>query len=197
MSTHHEVTEILERVSAGEERALDELLPLVYEELRRLAGSYMRREREGHTLQPTALMHEAFIRLHGGSEIRWESRAHFMAAAARTMRRVLVDHARSKGRHKRGGEWQRVTLTGPIAAPISAEPLDVIALDRALERLAEHDERKARVVELLYLAGLTADEAAHVLGVTSRTIERDWRYARAWLLHEMERSTDDDDDESA
>jgi len=184
MDERGDVTRILGRLSAGDAEAFDQLLPLVYDELRRLAGSYMRQERDGHTLQATALAHEAYLRLRGREQVSWQNRAHFLAVAAQAMRRVLVDHARAKRRKKRGGDLEQTTLH-QIAAPAGGPELHLLALDAALTKLAETDPRKCRVVELLYFGGLTAAEAGEVLGVTSRTVERDWQFARAWLLREI------------
>jgi RNA polymerase sigma factor (TIGR02999 family) len=179
-----QVTRILTRLSGGDRQAVDELLPLVYAEMRRIAGGYMRRERKGHTLQPTALTHEAYLRLVGSAPIEWRDRAHFLGVAAQAMRRILVEHARARGRRKRGGDAQRVSLVDVAAVP-GVPTIDLLALDAALTNLAAADPRKGRVVELLYFGGLTADEAGELLGVTGRTVERDWRYARLWLLREL------------
>lgn len=184
MDQYGNVTEILNRWGRGEREALDELLPLVYGELRSLADNYMRRERTGHTLQPTALAHEAYLRLVGAEPLQLHGRAHFLAIAATAMRRILVEHARARGRKKRGGDYERVSL-GWVRAASGISRIDLIALDQALERLSVDDPRKARVVELLYFGGLTSAEAAEVLEVTSRTVERDWQYARLWLLREL------------
>lgn len=179
-----DVTVLLQRLNHGDGMAYDELLKLVYAELRSIANRYMRRERPGHTLQATALTHEALLRLSGGQSVEWKDRAHFLGVAARAMRQVLVDHARSKHRIKRGGDQAPLPLEEARDAAISPD-LDLVELDEALKKLAIEDERKARVVELLYFGGLTAAEAGEVLGVTSRTVERDWRFARAWLLDAM------------
>jgi len=179
------VTELLRAWSDGDDGALARLTPLVETELRRLARGYMVRERRGHTLQPTALVNEAFLRLTDARQVRWQDRAHFLGISARLMRRVLVDHARSRGYRKRGGAAQRVTLNdGLIAAPEPA--LDVVALDRALEALAAADLRKSRVVELRFFGGLSVEETAEVLHVSPQTIKRDWRLAKLWLLRELE-----------
>ena len=154
-------------------------------ELRRLARSYMRRERPGHTLQTTALVNEAFLRLTDARGVRWQDRAHFLAIAARLMRRVLVDHARSRGYRKRGGGAERVTLDEGLAAAPEPE-VDVVALDRALQSLAEVDARKSRVIELRFFGGLSVEETAEVLHVSTDTVKRDWRLARLWLLRELE-----------
>lgn len=184
------VTVVLGRLRAGEREAFDQLFPLVYGELRDLARLFLRREREGHTLQPTALTHEAYLRLLGDQSLAWQDRSHFLAVAARAMRRVLVEHARARRRRKRGGPAEPVPLDTAIlrsvAGPAGDDPVDLIALDRALSRLEKADARKVRVVEFLYFGGLTAQEAAEVLGVTGRTVERDWRFARLWLLRELE-----------
>ena len=179
------VTALLRAWSDGNEAVLEQLTPLVEAELRRLARTYMRRERRGHTLQTTALVNEAFLRLTGARSIGWQDRAHFLGIAARLMRRVLVDHARARGYRKRGGGVQRVTLNeGLVASPEPA--LDVIALDRALEALAAVDARKSRVIELRFFGGLSVEETADVLHVSPDTVKRDWRLAKLWLLRELE-----------
>jgi len=163
------------------------LIPLVYEELRRLASSYLRRERAGHTLQTTALVHEAYERLADRSRVNWRGRAHFFAAAAQAMRRVLVDHARDRGALKRGGGQQRVTLEGlaefPAGPDLDLE--DLIALDRALQKLRELHAREAQVLEYRYFAGMTTREIAAFLEVSERTVRDDWTHARAWLKREL------------
>ena len=179
-----EVTELLRAWSNGEPGALERLMPLMEAELRRLARLYMARERNGHTLQPTALLNEAFLRLIDAQGISWQNRAHFLATSANLMRRVLVDHARSRGYKKRGGAAQRVTLNeGLVALP--ERTLDLLALDRALEALAAADEREARVVELRFFGGLTVEETAEVLHVSPETVKRDWRLAKLWLLRDL------------
>ena len=195
MPPHGDVTLILGRLVGGDRAAFDELLPLVYDELRSLGRRYMRNERPEHTLQATALAHEAYLRLLGEAPPELVDRAHFFAVAARAMRRILIEHARARGRKKRGGGWDRVHLDSIELA--GDEPrVDILELDIALEKLAKAEPRKAEVVELLYFGGLTAEEAGGVLGVTSRTVERDWRFARLWLLRELfgsgERSESDD-----
>ena len=178
------VTELLRAWSDGDDVALERLMPLVESELRRLARVYMGRERRGHTLQTTALVNEAFLRLTDARRIRWHDRAHFLGISARLMRRVLVDHARRRGYHKRGGGAQRVTLHEELLT--SPDPaLDVVALDRALEALARIDERKSRIIELRFFGGLSVEETAEVLHVSADTIKRDWRLAKLWLLHEL------------
>ena len=178
------VTALLRAWSDGDDGALARLTPLVETELRRLARGYMGRERRGHTLQPTALVNEAFLRLTDARQVRWQDRAHFLGISARLMRRVLVDHARARGFRKRGGGAQRVTLEeGLIASPEPA--LDLVALDRALEALAASDIRKSRVIELRFFGGLSVEETAEVLHVSPQTIKRDWRLAKLWLLREL------------
>jgi len=179
------VTELLRAWSDGDDGALERLMPLVEAELRRLARAYMRRERRGHTLQTSALMNEAFLRLTDARSVRWQDRAHFLGISARLMRRVLVDHARYRGYHKRGGGAQRVTLDeGLVASPDPA--LDVVALDRALDTLAKIDPRKSRAIELRFFGGLSVEETAEVLQVSPDTVKRDWRLAKLWLLRELE-----------
>ena len=179
------VTELLRAWSDGDDGALEQLLPLVEAQLRRLARGYMGRERPGHTLQTTALINEAFLRLTDARRVRWQDRAHFLGISARLMRRVLVDHARTRGYLKRGGGAQRVTLhEGLVTTPDPA--LDVVALDRALEALAKVDARKSRIVELRFFGGLTVEETAEVLHVSPDTVKRDWRLAKLLLLRELE-----------
>ena len=179
------VTELLRAWSDGDDGALEQLLPLVEAQLRRLARGYMGRERPGHTLQTTALINEAFLRLTDARRVRWQDRAHFLGISARLMRRVLVDHARTRGYLKRGGGAQRVTLHEGLVT--STDPaLDVVALDRALEALAKVDARKSRIVELRFFGGLTVEETAEVLHVSPDTVKRDWRLAKLLLLRELE-----------
>jgi len=179
------ITSLLRAWGDGDAAALDALVPVVEAELRRLARIYMSRERREHTLQPTALVNEVFLKLVDAADIRWQDRAHFFGISARLMRRVLVDHARARGYQKRGGGVTRVTLDGQdIAVPDN--PIDVIALDRALEGLAAVDERKCRVVEMRFFAGLTVEETAAALDVSTDTIKRDWRIAKLWLLNFLE-----------
>jgi RNA polymerase sigma factor (TIGR02999 family) len=181
----HQVTRLLRAWSDGDERALDQLLPLVEAELRRLARAHMARERRGHTLQTTALVNEAFVRRVEARGLRWQDRAHFLGISARLMRRVLVYHARARGYQKRGGGAQKVPLDEAMA--VSPAPVvDVLALDRALDALAAVDERKSRVIELRFFGGLSVEETAEVLHVSTDTIKRDWRLAKLWLLRELE-----------
>lgn len=178
------VTELLQRSRAGDARALDAVIPLLYGELHRLAERHMRAERGSHTLQPTALIHEAYARLAGASP-DWNDRAHFLALASRVMRRVLVDHARAAGRQKRGGDRDRVTLTDAVAA--ESADVDLLDLDEALERLAALDERKAQVVGLCYFAGLTYDEIATAVGISAATVHRELAFSKAWLRSQLSR----------
>jgi RNA polymerase sigma factor (TIGR02999 family) len=174
-----DVTQLLVDWGNGDRAALDELTPLVYHELRRLASRYMRREGPGHTLQPSALVNEAFLRLVDQRDVRWQSRAHFFGVAAQLMRRVLIDCARKRTSGKRGGGTLRVSVSE--AAGVARQASEMIALDRALNDLAEMDPRKGRIVEMKFFGGLTTEEVASVLGVTPRTVEREWRAAKAWL----------------
>jgi RNA polymerase sigma factor (TIGR02999 family) len=180
----NEVTHLLLAWQEGEAGAEDALFPLVYEELKRIARQYLRREREGHTLQPTALVHEAYLRLVDQTRVEWQNRAQFYGVAATMMRRILVNHARDQAAEKRGGGAQRLSLDD---ATISIERggTDLVALDEALEHLATFDPRKSRVVELLYFGGLETKEAAEVLSVSEKTIQRDWQMARMWLYREL------------
>lgn len=165
-------------------------MPAVYDELRRRAAAVMRRERADHTLQPTALVHEAYIRLVGGSELKWDNRGHFFGAAARAMRRILVERARHHGRIKHGGEMKRVELgESALNQPLTnePEPTNLLALDEVLEKLEQYDKRKADVVMLRYFAGLSIEETAAALGVSPATVKNEWTFARAWLHREVER----------
>ena len=177
-------TELLLAWGRGETSAVEALMPLVYDELRRLARGYMRRERAEHTLQPTALVNEAFLRLIEIRRVEWQNRAHFFAIAARCMRRILVDAARARQALKRGGDYMRVDLDADLAVS-DAPNLDLIALDRALQTLAAMDERRERVVELRFFAGLSIDETAQLLDVSPETVMRDWTVARAWLFQQL------------
>lgn len=185
----HEVTRILHDWSDGDGDAPARLMPLVYDELRRQARGYLSRERGEHTLQPTALVHEAFLRLVDQTRVDWKNRAHFFGIAANMMRRVLVDHARGHVAAKRGGGSIRLSVDD-IQIPVEERAASFLALDEALERLAGFDERKARVVEMRFFAGLTDAEIAEVLSVTERTVQRDWRSARLWLFNEMSGEAD-------
>lgn len=176
-----EITELLLAWSGGRREALDDLIPVVYKDLRRLAAGYMRHEPAGHALQPTALVSEAYLRLIDQRRVKWRNRAHFFGVAAGMMRRILVDHARRRRAERRGRDWERVTLTGLDVAANEPSQLDVLALHESLERLAVFDPQQARIVELRYFAGLTIDEAAEVVGVSEATVAREWTIAKAWL----------------
>ena len=180
----NEVTRILDAIQQGDPKAADALLPLVYDELRRLAAHRMAAEAPGQTLQATALVHEAWLRLGGNDQPSWQNRAHFFAAAAEAMRRILIDKARRKNYLRHGGGAERVNLDGlDLAARVDDEQL--LALNEALDHLAAHDATKAEVVKLRFFAGLTNVQAARVLGVSEPTVKRHWAYARAWLFREM------------
>jgi RNA polymerase sigma factor (TIGR02999 family) len=180
-----DITELLVAWRNGDEGALAQLMPEVHGELHRIARRCMRGERAGHSLQATALVNEAYVRLVDTRQVRWQDRTHFLAVSARLMRRVLVDHARARLYQKRGGGAPKLTLTDGLAGS-DEQPQDVIALHDALDALAKFDERKSRVVELRVFGGLTVEETAHVLGVSADTIIRDWKLAKAWLLREIE-----------
>jgi RNA polymerase sigma factor (TIGR02999 family) len=180
-----EATRILtEAVGRDHTAVAADLMPLVYDELRALAAKHLRDERVGHTLQPTALVHEVFLRMVDQSRVDWQGRTHFFAVCAECMRRLLIDHARGRKRVKRGGEWRRVVLDEAVC-PSAHDELDVIALHDAVERLAQLDDRQARVVILRFFGGLTVDEVANVLGISKRTVEGDWTHAKAWLRTEL------------
>jgi RNA polymerase sigma-70 factor, ECF subfamily len=182
-----EVTELLRAWHAGDDTAYARVSALLYDELRSRAAQYMRRQRPGDSIQATALVHEAFVRLHGAQQVDWHDRNHFLAIAARTMRRVLVDLARAKSSAKRGGRQAHVTLDESIAAPRPEHAsLDLVALDDALDALGVIDARKMRVVELRFFAGLSVEETAAVLAVSPDTVARDWRMARSWLLKQLD-----------
>lgn len=178
-------TDLLLRWSEGDVSARDELMRLVYDELRRLAGSYLRRERPDHTLQPTALVNEAYIRLVDWKNVRWQNRAHFIAMAAQVMRNILVDHARARQAAKRGGSQFNVSLSQAGRLPEGETEVDLLALHEALERLSALDGQKALVVELRFFGGLTIEEAAEALGISQPTVEREWAKAKAWLYREL------------
>jgi len=181
-----EVTRLLGKVRSGDQDAANLLLPLVYEELRAVAQNHLRRERAGHTLPPTALVHEVWLHFMKTADLDLANRAHFLAVAGNAMRRLLIDHARARDAAKRGGGWQRITLSedsGP--SPRGGVDVDIVALHEALERLEQLGERLARVVELRFFGGLTVKEAAEVLGVAPVTVEKDWTKAKAWLRREL------------
>jgi RNA polymerase sigma factor (TIGR02999 family) len=183
-----DITQLLIAWSDGRREALDDLMPMVYADLRRVAAGYMRREAAGHALQPTALVHEAYVRLVDQRQVKWRNRAHFFGVAAGLMRRILVDNVRRRRAGKRGGGWERVTLAGDEAATDSHKGIDVLALHEALERLAEFDPRQERIVELRYFGGLTIEETAEVVGVSAATVVREWTIAKAWLRADLSRS---------
>jgi len=185
------ITQLLINVSEGDKQAYDRLLPLVYGELRAMAGRALRKERQGHTLQPTALVHEAYLKLIEQRSVRWHHRAHFFGIAAQLMRRILVDHARARQTAKRGGRWARVALDEGLA-PEERAGVDVVALDAALERLAQIDAQQGRIVELRFFAGLSNEEVASVLGISLAMVKRDWAMARAWLYRELSREAGDE-----
>lgn len=188
MGPMSEVTRLLTAISNGDQQATAELLPLVYEELRRLARSHMANERKDHTLQPTALVHEAYLRLIGDTIPQWDGRGHFFGAAAEAMRRILVDHARTKNATKCGGKLQRVNLdhNAADASSIQVDFEDIVALDEALTKLAAEAPAKAELVKLRYFAGLSLEEAAATIGVSLATAKRYWVFARAWLFKELQ-----------
>ena len=179
------VTQLLKDWSAGDTRVLDNLMPLVYEELRRQASRFLRKERAGHTLQTTALIHEAYLKLIDQKSVEWQNRAHFFAIASTAMRRILVDHAKTRHREKRGGAAENLPLDEALQISSKEKSVDLVALDEALTRLAAFDERQARIVELRYFSGLDNDETAEVLGVSNATVRRDWNFAKAWLRQEI------------
>jgi RNA polymerase sigma-70 factor, ECF subfamily len=180
----HEVTQLLKAWTAGDQKALEKLTPLVYEQLHRVAQRYMAGQRPGHTLQTTALVNEVYLRLVDCGQVNWQDRAHFLAVSAQLMRRILIDFARSRGYQKRGGHVPHFSLDE--VPSVSSEPdRDVVALDDALKALAKVDGRKSRVVELRFFGGLSIEETAEILGVSAETVVRDWKLARAWLLREL------------
>ena len=182
-----DVTQLLQQWSNGQEQALDRLLPQIHDELRTLAASYLRRERPDHTLQPTALVNEAFLKLVDQRAVKWQNRAHFFGIAAQAMRRILVDHARAHAASKRGGAMRKVPLDDAIM--IGGVPdVDLLALDQALTRLAALDPQQSRVVELRFFGGLTTEETAEVMHISPATIGREWRMAKAWLSAELGRT---------
>lgn len=187
MSEASEITQLLKDWADGHEAAMNELMPLVYAELRRQASRYLRNERSGHTLQTTALIHEAYLKLIDLNQIDWQGRNHFYALASTAMRRILVDHARTRNREKRGGSAEDLPLDEALNVGSLDRSVDLLALDEALDRLALLDRRQARVVELRYFAGLSIDETAQILGVSNATVRLDWSLAKAWLRQELGR----------
>jgi RNA polymerase sigma factor (TIGR02999 family) len=182
--TQHDVTQILHDWSSGDTKAPERLMPFVYDELRRLARGFLARERGGHTLQPTALVNEAYLRLVDQTRVNWQNRAHFYGIASRMMRRVLIDHARSHATEKRGGGTIRLSIDD-VQVSLEERATSFVALDEAMKRLEQMDERKCKVVELRFFGGLSDEEIAEVLGVTTRTVLRDWKKARLWLYREL------------
>lgn len=180
----HDVTRLLHELSGGDESALERLVPVIYDELRAIASREMRRERGEHTLQATALVHEAFLKLVDRPDLSWESRAHFLNLAAQAMRRIMVDHARRRGRKKRGDGAVRVTLEEALVGGGEEGP-DLTDVDDALERLGRKDPRKAKVVELRFFAGLSVPETARVLDISEATVKREWQFAKAWIQREL------------
>jgi RNA polymerase sigma-70 factor (ECF subfamily) len=184
-----EVTRLLAEMRHGNHNAEERLIALMYGELRRIAARYMRNERPDHSLQPTALVNEAYLRLKKMRAVDWQSRSHFLAVSAHTMRQILVDHARAKNAGKRGADWSQVTFTGQIG--VAAEPpVYIVELDEALARLESFDQRQARIVEMRFFGGLSEDEIGAELGISERTVKRDWRIAKAWLYHELSQSAE-------
>ena len=186
MSTDHQepVTRMLQAAAAGDQTASADLLPLVYDELRALAKARLKREAPGQTLQPTALVHEAYLRLVGNADPGWEGRGHFFASAARAMRRILVDRAREKMARKRGGDWRRAAVEGDDV-PIEPPSDEVLAVDEAIKRLEQEDPRKGQIVNLRYFAMMSTTETAAALGISAETVRREWRYIRTWLECEL------------
>jgi RNA polymerase sigma factor (TIGR02999 family) len=183
-ATPGEVTSLLLELKRGNKEAEGRLIPLVYKELRRIAATYLRREHPDHSLQPTALVHEAYLRLTDIKEVDWQSRSHFFAVSATLMRRILVDHARANNARKRGNGWDAVSLNEAILPSPDRAP-EILALDEALNKLAMFDERQSKIVELRFFAGMSEDETGSALGISARTVKRDWRVAKAWLFKEL------------
>jgi len=184
-SASPEITQMLRECSNGNDAAWDDLLPLVYEELHQQAARYLRRERVGHTLQATALIHEAYLKLIDQRSVSWESRAHFFAIAAQAMRRILVDYARATHRKKRGGDDLKLSLDEAMAVSAEDKSVDLIALDEALNKLSKRDQQQSRVVELRYFGGLTLEETAEALHISRATVASDWSIAKVWLYREL------------
>jgi RNA polymerase sigma factor (TIGR02999 family) len=182
-----DITRLLQEWSDGRREALDAMMPLVYDELRRQAHHYLRRERQEHTLQTTALVNEAYLKLVEQNRVVWQNRAHFFGIAANLMRRILCDYAKTKHRVKRGGEAENLPLEEAIYVVADEKDVDLLALDKVLDELAEIDEQQARVVELRYFSGLSIEETAEVLKISPATVKRDWQMAKAWLHHQLSR----------
>jgi RNA polymerase sigma factor (TIGR02999 family) len=179
------ITRILEQIAAGDEKAVDELLPVLYQELKKLANHHLEKERPDHTLQPTALVHEAYLKMADQDRVEWKNKAQFMAIASRVMRRILVDHARGRAAKKRGGDVQRITLDEALAPKTMPRTMDLLALDQSLTRLGEKHPEKASLVEMRFFGGLKEGEIAEVLGISSRTVVRHWKFAQAWLYRDL------------
>jgi RNA polymerase sigma-70 factor, ECF subfamily len=184
-----DVTVLLGEVAQGDQQAVSKLMPLVYSELRRLAGRYMNRERSEHTLQPTALVHEAYLKLVQNPPVEWQNRAHFFGIAAQLMRQILIDYARGHGREKRGGGQQVLPLEGAIVFS-PEKSTELLRIDESLQRLTKLDPRQARIVELRFFGGLTVEETAQVMGVSPKTVKREWSMAKAWLHGDLKRGYD-------
>jgi RNA polymerase sigma-70 factor, ECF subfamily len=191
-SSASEVSQLLKYWGEGDESALNKLIPLVYDELRRIAHRQMIRERAGHTLQTTALVNEMYLRLIGAVEIPWNDQAHFLALCAQIMRRILVDHARGRGRAKRGGAIRKLSLEESLSVPVGPDT-NIVELDDALNALAAADARKAKTVELRFFGGFSVEETAKLLNVSVSTVMSDWKFAKVWLLREMHRKWNDDE----
>ncbi|MBI3652461.1 MAG: sigma-70 family RNA polymerase sigma factor [Acidobacteria bacterium] len=186
-STSKNVTQLLADWGGGDKQALEHLMPLVYQELHRLADYYLRRERQGHTLQATALINEAYLKIIDQRSVNWQNRAHFFGVAAQMMRRILVDHARSHLYAKRGGGAQKLTLDEALALPQQERDVDLVALDDALKTLEAMDAQQSRIIELRFFGGLTIEETAEVLSLSPATVKREWHWAKAWLYNEIKK----------
>lgn len=191
LTSQQNITQLLNYWGDGDREVLDKLIPIVYEELRRQAARYLRRERPGNTLQTTGLVHETYLRLVDQKHVHWQNRAHFFGIAAQLMRRILVDHVRRRKTAKRGGSAIKLTLDETIAMSKSKE-IDLVSLDEALTRLAEIDEQQSRIVELRFFSGLSVEETAEVLRISDRTVKRDWQVAKIWLRREISRGERND-----
>jgi RNA polymerase sigma factor (TIGR02999 family) len=187
MSSSKNVTQLLADWGNGDKQALEELMAAVYQELHRLADYYLRRERQGHTLQATALINEAYLKIIDQHSVNWQNRAHFFGVAAQMMRRILVDHARSHLYAKRGGGAQKLTLDEALSLPQQERDLELVALDDALQRLDALDAQQAKIIELRFFGGLTIEETAEVLGISPATVKREWSWAKAWLYNEIKK----------
>ena len=188
-----DLTQMLIQLSEGRAQVVDDILPLIYDELRRLAGNYLRRERSDHTLQPTALVHEAYLKLIDQTQVKWQNRAHFFGIAANIMRCILVDYARQHRADKRGGAAEKLPLEEEILIVSEGKSAELLALDEALENLAKIDEQKSKIVELRYFGGLSVEETAEVLGVSEVTVKRHWRMAKAWLYGQLSQENTNED----